>query len=79
MNREQAENILDAYIKIASVDNLDEASKALREVIIDQMISTVVSAYPSITYPNPSITPVDKPYTYKPIITCGLMGTSLNE
>ena len=79
MNRKQAENILDAYVKIASVNNLDEASKALREVIIDQMISTVVSSYPRITYINPSTTPIDISYPYKPIVTCDSMGISLNE
>jgi len=59
MNREQASNILDAYV-LLSTTNTKAASDSLREVIIDAMTET--RSYP-IT--------ITQPYTqpYKPNVT----------
>lgn len=53
MNREQAEHILDAYVRTRMREFDKDASDALREVILDAMIEyRVKSNYPSITYPH---------------------------
>ena len=54
MNREQASNILDAYLLIWSNPNMDDASKALRDVILDAMTQYKPSTVtvPNITFPN---------------------------
>ena len=53
MNREQAENILDAYVRMRIRESDKDASDALREVILDAMTEyRVKSNYPSITYPH---------------------------
>ena len=73
MNRKQAEHILDAYVHITVFEGVDEASKALREVIIDAM----TTSYPTITLPS------TQPFTTgttpnwinnKPIVTCDAGG-----
>ena len=51
MNREQAGHLLDAYVRMM-MRNPDEATEALREVILDAMTSYRVQAVPSITVPN---------------------------
>lgn len=64
MNRQQAEHILDAYRLV----NDEEASAALREVILDAMTEYKASTItiPNITYPQ--ITPKYN----KPIVTYGV-------
>ena len=52
MNREQAENILEAYINMECGGWDNKARQSLREVILDAMTEyRVKSNYPSITYP----------------------------
>lgn len=52
MNREQAENILEAYINMECGGGDNKARASLREVILDAMTEyRVKSNYPSITYP----------------------------
>lgn len=54
MNREQAENILEAYINMERVGGDSKARQSLREVILDAMTeykSQIVSTYPRITLP----------------------------
>lgn len=52
MNREQAEHILDAYVRMRICESDKDASDALREVILDAMTEyRVKSNYPNITYP----------------------------
>jgi len=63
MNRNQAENILDAYVLLYET-NAVKATDALREVILDAMTS--VRYYP-ITYPNITTSPSTVPY--KPNVT----------
>lgn len=60
MNREQAENILAAYVVAVQDGVWDDARDALREVILDAM--TEVRYYPTITYPRISTTGDDKPF-----------------
>ena len=53
MNREQAENILEAYINMECGGGDNKARQSLREVILDAMTEyKVKSNYPSITYPH---------------------------
>lgn len=61
MNREQASNVLDAYV-LLSTTNAKAASDSLREVILDAMTTTY---YPiSISQPHmPTVEP------YKPLVT----------
>ena len=63
MNRQQSEHILDAYVRLRMRGGEEEAADALREVILDAMVTErvvkeqVVSTYPRITIPttgNPS-------------------------
>jgi len=59
MNRQQAEHILDAYVRRRMRESDEDASDALREVILDVMSEyRVESKYPSITY-NPHSVWVD--------------------
>lgn len=52
MNREHAEHILDAYVRMRMLEFDKDASDALREVIIDAMTEYRAKPnYPSITYP----------------------------
>lgn len=52
MNREQAENILEAYINMECGGGDNKARQSLREVILDAMTEyRVKSNYPNITYP----------------------------
>ena len=51
MNREQAGHLLDAYVRMM-MRNPDEATDALREVILDAMTSYRVQSVPSVTVPN---------------------------
>ena len=63
MNKEQAENILDAYV-LLSTTNEKAASDSLREVILDVMTTTY---YPPMTLPIRPTMPTVEPY--KPLIT----------
>lgn len=67
MNRQQAEHILDAYVRIRMNEADKDASDALREVILDVMTEYKPSTItvPNITYPQ--VTPLN--YS-KPIVTC---------
>lgn len=53
MNREQAENILDAYVLLSTTSN-KAASDSLREVILDAMTEyrSKPTTWPSITIPT---------------------------
>ena len=57
MNRQQSEHILDAYVLLRMCGGEEEAADALREVILDAMVTErvvkeqVVSTYPRITLP----------------------------
>lgn len=64
MNREQAENILDAYV-LLSMTNNEAASDSLREVILDAMTET--RYYPLLTQPIRPTMPTVEPY--RPTIT----------
>ncbi len=67
MNREQAENILDAYVENARSKSVNgkKAAKSLREVILSAMTET--RYYPLITNPIKPSMPTVEPY--KPLIT----------
>jgi len=69
MNRQQAEHILDAYVRIRMNEADSDASDALREVILDAMTSygTMTITTPRITWPSTDYPTVP---TYKPTITC---------
>ena len=63
MNRQQAEYILDAYVRLRMCESYEDASNALHEVILEAMTgyrsSTITAAditYPQIT-PRTQITP----------------------
>ncbi len=73
MNREQAEHILDAYVRMRMRGGDEEAAGALREVILDAMTSYRVTM-PNITWPStyPFTTPNTIPN--KPIVTCDAGG-----
>ena len=64
MNREQAENILDAYVLLSTTKN-KAASDSLREVILDAMTEY---RYSGITWP--STKPMTVPTYHQPIVTC---------
>lgn len=80
MNREQAENILDAYLSTYCAVKADgmhpdrdvaEASDSLREVILDAMTeyrSSGITVSPGITWP--STKPLTVPTYHQPIVTC---------
>lgn len=62
MNREQASNILDAYMRIWRLEVDEDAEKALRDIILDAMTQYKASTItvPNITYPSyPKITYTD--------------------
>lgn len=73
MNRQQAEHILDAYVKMANINMVkfaddEDPSMALREVILDAM-----TEYKSSTITVPNITyPQTTPNYGKTIVTCGV-------
>ena len=70
MNREQAENILDAYVLLSANKN-KAASDSLREVILDAMTeyrSSGVTVSPGITWPVTK--PMTVPTYHQPIVTC---------
>ena len=66
MNRQQAEHILDAYVRLRMQGGDEEASGALREVVLDAMTSYRVVP---ITAPNVSDS-TNWPYNQKTIVTC---------
>lgn len=68
MNRQQAEHILDAYVRIRTREGDEEAADALCQVILDAMTSYRVTT-PSITLPNYPLT-VPNVISNKPIVTC---------
>ena len=74
MNREQAEHILDAYVRTRSRVSDKDASDALREVILDAMTSYKVTTTPRITWPR--VYPLSVPHIIpnKPIVTCDAEG-----
>lgn len=59
MNREQAEHILDAYVRMRNMSDKD-ASDALREVILDAMTDyrSKQTTWPGITIPTDSTSKV---------------------
>lgn len=68
MNRQQAEHILDAYVRMRISESDKDASDALREAILDAMTDYKATTVPSITWPNTQPLTIT---TYKPIVTCG--------
>ena len=64
MNRQQAEHILDAYVRMRMRESDKDASDALREVILDAM--TEYKSKPSSNWPGIGIT---YPSTGKPLVT----------
>ena len=66
MNRQQAEHILDAYVRLRMQGGDEEAASALREVVIDAMTSYRVVP---VTAPNISDN-TGWPYNQKTIVTC---------
>lgn len=70
MNREQAEHILEAYVRMRMRESDKDASDALREVILDAMTSYKVTTTSSITWPNTYPLTVPNVISNKPIITC---------
>lgn len=65
MNRQQAEHLLDAYVRMRIRESDKDASDALHEVILDAMTEY---RYTGITYPYATWNEQTK--TYKPIVTC---------
>ena len=68
MNKKQAEHILDGYLLIFGNPNMENAAKALREIILDAMSdgkTGYISTYPNITIPTTTGTG----YPTKPIAT----------
>ena len=62
MNRQQAEHILDAYVRIRMNEGDKEAADSLRAVILDAMTEYKASTItvPNITYPSyPKVTYTD--------------------
>ena len=71
MNREQAGHLLDAYVRMMMRDP-DEATDALREVILDAMTSYRAQAVPPITSaPGISTWPA---VGNRNVVTCGTGG-----
>ena len=75
MNRQQAEHILDAYVRIRMNEADKDASDALRAVILDAMTEYRTSGitYPGTTYLGTTYlgTTTGTPTYHKPIVTCG--------
>lgn len=55
MNREQAENILEAYINLECGGGDNKARQSLREVILDAM--TEYKSKPTTTWPGITVSP----------------------
>ena len=68
MNREQAQNILDAYVEMECAGGDNKARQSLREVILDAMTEY---RYSTLTVPN-VISTQPTPNYVKPIVTCGV-------
>ena len=74
MNRQQAEHILDAYVRMRMRENDEydeDASDALREVILDAMTeyrTSGITVTPGITWP--ATKPMTVPTYHQPIVTC---------
>lgn len=72
MNRQQAEHILDAYVRMRMRENDEydeDASDALREVILDAMTeykTSGITVTPGITWPSTNTVPT----YHQPIVTC---------
>lgn len=72
MNREQAENILEAYINMECGGGDNKARQSLREVILDAMTeyrSKPTTTWPGITLPSTNY-PRDWDYALKPQTIC---------
>lgn len=74
MNRQQAEHILDAYVRMRMRESDKDASDALREVILDAMADFRTGIYPTITLPStePLVTYTGYPKNWdgSPKVTC---------
>lgn len=70
MNREQAENILEAYINIECGGGDNKARQSLREVILDAM--TEYRSKPTTTWPGITVSPTSYPTNWDgtPKVTC---------
>lgn len=71
MNRQQAEHILDAYVRMSMRESEKDASDALRGVILDAMTdygTSGITVTPGITWP--STKPMTVPTYHQPIVTC---------
>ena len=70
MNRQHAEHILDAYVRMRMRESDNDASDALREVILDAM--TEYRSKPSTTWPGITLTAPNRSSNWDgtPKITC---------
>lgn len=62
MNREHAEHLLHAYVRMRMSEFDPDASDALREVILDAMTEYKATTYPGITYPKITLPSDNKPW-----------------
>lgn len=78
MNREQAEHILDAYVRMRSMSDKD-SSDALREVILDAM--TEYRSKPTTTWPGITVSPTSYPTNWDgtPKVTCTGIDPAFNN
>ena len=78
MNREQASNILDAYMRIWRLEVDEDAEKALRDTILDAMTYYKPS---TITVPYPKVTYTDSPTNWDgtPKVTCSGVGHAYKQ
>ena len=77
MNREQAENILDAYVENTKSKSVNgkKAADSLREVILNAMTETRYCYYPLVTQPvRPAIEPYKPTITWRSEVETGQMG-----
>lgn len=74
MNRQHAERILDAYVRMRMHESDKDASDALREVILDAMTSYQVTTTPIVKWPRAYPLSVPNVIPNKPIVTCDAGG-----
>lgn len=74
MNRQHAERILDAYVRMRMRESDKDASDALREVILDAMTSCKPTTPPTVTWPRTYPFGVPHIIPNKPIVTCDTGG-----
>ena len=72
MNREQAEHILDAYMRIWRLEIDEDTEASLRSVILDAMTQYKASTTQGITWPHAVTVPATVPTNWDgtPKVTC---------